>query len=282
MEYNKCIICGGSLENNTYKGLVKCNKCGFITTNLDITESELEELYSSKYFNGEEYNDYLSDKKLIQKNFNNRLKKIYENVPKSDEKKLFEIGCAYGLFLDIAKENFKHVEGIDISKDAAKYARETLKLDATAGDYLSYNIEEKVDVICMWDTIEHLKSPHLFIEKASSHLNNNGIIAITTGDIGSFNAKFRKEKWRQIHPPTHMHYFSKNTLETLLRKNGFELLSCTYPSSYMSVKNIAYIILTLRTKNKKLYNYLDKAGLLNWYIRINMFDLMYIIARKVK
>ena len=60
----------------------------------------------------------------------------------------------------------------------------------------------------MWDTIEHLKRPDLFVQKAAADLRPGGLIALTTGDIGSLNARLRGARWRMIHPPTHLHYFS--------------------------------------------------------------------------
>ncbi len=277
---DKCIICGGELSEEIFSGLIQCKKCKFITTNTRLSDDELKSLYSEKYFNGEEYTAYIEDKQVIQQNFRSRLRTLLKHIDNPNTKKMFEIGCAYGLFLDVSKEHFKSLQGIDISSDAVSYAKSKLELDVISGNYLEYQLQDKKDVICMWDTIEHLKNPELFIEKASKDLNTGGLIAITTGDISSMNARIRRGKWRQIHPPTHLHYFSKETLQQLLINNGFEIVSCTYPASKMSLKNIAYIILMIRSKNEKLYNFLDKIGVLKYNILVNMFDLMYIIARK--
>ena len=46
-------------------------------------------------------------------------------------------------------------------------------------------------------------------------------LALTTGDIGSVNARLRGHKWRMIHPPTHLHYFSAETMKALLDRHGF-------------------------------------------------------------
>ena len=58
------------------------------------------------------------------------------------------------------------MSGIDIADDAVKYASEELSLEAYAGDYLAFQDKDVYDIICMWDTIEHLSAPDKYIEKA--------------------------------------------------------------------------------------------------------------------
>ena len=59
---------------------------------------------------------------------------------------------------------------MDVTEDGVAHAR-SLGLDAVAGDFLTRDFgPQRYDVVAMWDTIEHLKSPHLFLEKAASLL----------------------------------------------------------------------------------------------------------------
>ena len=80
--------------------------------------------------------------------------------------------------------------------EAVRFARKDRGVQAQQGDYLVLQLGRKVDVITMWDTIEHLKRPDLFIAKAARDLKRGGIIALTTGDIGSVNARLRGRRWR--------------------------------------------------------------------------------------
>ena len=59
-------------------------------------------------------------------------------------------------------------------------------------DFLKWNVKSaQYDIICMWDTIEHLKRPDLFIKKINKVLKKDGLLALTTGDISSIVAKLR-------------------------------------------------------------------------------------------
>jgi SAM-dependent methyltransferase len=280
MPDRQCLVCGSALGDSRYAGLLQCPTCHFITADVNLSSDELAKLYSEKYFSGEEYSDYIADRPTIQRNFTNRLRVLLRQVPNADRKRLFEIGSAYGFFLDVARPSFKDVAGIDVSADAASYARSELKLNVAEGDFLDHPLHESIDVACMWDTIEHLQSPHLYIEKLSANMPPGATIAITTGDIGSFMARFRGRRWRQIHPPTHLHYFSRLTLERLLNRYGFAVRYCGYDGAYRSLDMIAAILLKVRRKQESLYNLLKKTGLLSFDLSLNLFDIVYMIGEK--
>lgn len=278
---NECIVCGTTQHESVYKGLLKCQRCGHTVADLNLTDAELFKLYSRNYFFGEEYSDYVADKKVMQKNFKLRLKTLQTFLNPTFHTKLLEIGCAYGFFLEFAQHYFDQVQGIDITEEGVRYARETLHLDAIQSDLLKHDFgEQRFDVVCMWDTIEHLGQPHFYIEKISKQMNPGGLIAITTGDISSLNARIRKSNWRLIHPPTHVHYFSRKTLAKMLNNYGFDVVYNRYCGFYRSVDNIAYNIFMLRQNNPKMYHWLKRLRLTDWYFYLNLYDIMYVIASK--
>ena len=273
MSEKTCLVCEGRYGPSRLPGLLQCQSCGFITANLRLSQEELERLYSSAYFAGEEYNDYVAER------FASHFDRI---CPAPQSAALFEVGCAYGFFLNVAQREFKSVSGVDISADAVKYAREQLHLDAVAGDFATLAVREPVDVVCKWDTIEHLADPHVYVRKAAEILRPGGYLAITTGDIGSLMARWRGSKWRQIHPPTHLHYFSQATLTQLLEREGLTVRYVTHDGMYRSVETMAYITLTIKRRQRKLFDALKRSGLLNWSFYLNLFDLLFVIAEKTE
>jgi hypothetical protein len=132
----------------------------------------------------------------------------------------------------------------------------------------------------MWDTIEHLKSPHLYLEKISNNINSGGLLALTTPDIGSLVARFRKNRWRMIHPPTHAHYFSKDSITRILNRYGFDVIHFEHCGIYRSVGTVSYILFVLRSNLLWLYKLIDFLGIgkLGFYTNLN--DVMYVIARR--
>jgi 2-polyprenyl-3-methyl-5-hydroxy-6-metoxy-1,4-benzoquinol methylase len=277
-----CLVCGGSnFRPSRISGLLSCEECGFTTADLTISEEELRQLYTARYFTGEEYRDYVADQPVILKQFRLRLRRLLKFVPNAQKKNLFEIGCAHGFFLALAKDRFLSVEGIDISDDAVAYARSILKVEATSSNFLTHEFAAEPHVVCMWDTIEHLCRPDLYLKKIADALPRNGLLALTTSDLDSWMARARGGKWRQIHPPTHLHYFSRKTLGRLLRRNGFEIEYIGTERMYRGVDTMIYIVLCLKHNFRELYGLFRKARLLNWDLYLNLGDIVFVVARKV-
>lgn len=279
MPNSNCIICDSlNPSKEFYPGIVRCPNCGLVYADIHVTNDELAEIYNKNYFLGGEYTNYIKDRPAIQRNFLERIK-VLEKF--SSGGNLFEIGSAYGFFLELAQKKWK-VRGIDISQEACAYAKNKMKLDVICGDFLSVNIEKGVyDVFCMWDTIEHLKSPHLYLKKISDYVRQGGLLCITTGDIESLNSKIRRNKWRLIHPPTHLYYFSKKTLSMLLEKYGFEIIYFNKCGYYKSLNQILHSLLIENNSRlkKKVYSLLKKTSFLDCIIKINLFDIMFVVAK---
>jgi|SRR5215467_2451568 len=278
--YEPCLVCGGGLEKSKLPGLLRCLSCGFVTADVALSHEQLAQLYTADYFCGQEYKDYVSERPLIEKHFRQRLFRLLPFIKDPKQKQLFEIGCAYGFFLEVARDSFSSVEGIDISRDAVDFAARNLGLTVHAGDFLEYKGGNTMDVVCLWDTVEHLQHPDLYIRKAAGQMKPGGVLALTTGDIGSLVARIRGPRWRQIHPPTHLHYFSKRSLTRLLHQEGFRIVFCGYEGVYRSVDTAAYIILNIKHNLPKLYSYLKRLHILNWNFYLNLYDILFVVAER--
>lgn len=274
-----CIICNGEKYKLIYNNTLKhCETCGFITANIEVGHEELKRIYNRNYFLGEEYLDYLADKPALQKNFTQRLSSIEENT--HEEMEALEIGCAYGFFGEVFIKKFENATytGLDIVLDAVNYGRQNFGLNLIMQDYLTYISGRKYTHIFMWDVIEHLPRPDKFIEKISEETETGSELYITTGDIGAFLPKIQGQNWRMIHPPTHLHYFSKKTLTLLLEKNNFEVKSIVYKPVFRSVKQIFFSLFLLGKPASRLRNKLFEKIPEKWSIPLNTYDIMYCTA----
>lgn len=276
-----CIVCGCSETLPLYQGVVRCQKCGHVYADSRLSAEELSALYQKQYFFGDEYHNYIADKAVLQKNFALRMKTLQTYIQPVRHRHLFEIGAAYGFFLDTVRENFATVHGIDIAEDGTHYAQEQLQLDVDRGDFLDYPCEGKIfDVVCLWDTIEHLQEPQRYIEKLSAHTAPGALLALTTGDIASLNARWKKEAWRLLHPPTHLHYFSAQTIAHMLENYGFSVIYNRYCGFYRSVENMMYNIFVLRKHQPQLYEWMKTLGITKGNLYLNLYDIMYVVARR--
>jgi len=260
--------------------LVSCEACGCISAESDIPDAELALLFGDDYFHGTEYFDYVAEQDSLRRNFRDRIKTLRALVPDLGSRDLFEIGCAYGFFLDEVRGFVRSAGGIDISRQPVAYARDVLGLAAHQGDYLAFDAPHKYGAVVMWDTIEHLKRPDLFLAKIARDLEPRGILALTTGDIGSLNARLRGRKWRLIHPPTHLYYFSARTMTQLLHRHGFDVIHMSHPGNSRNLRAILHHILVIRMKRAGWYEALKPWRLLDVHLTINLWDIMFVIARR--
>jgi len=277
-----CIVCDSrDAVAPLYPGILRCGACSYVFADMRLTDEELFELYNEEFFTGAEFNDYAGDEKFFRKNFALRYRELRPFLDPTRHQHLLEIGSAYGFFLDEVRERFASVQGIDITDAGVRYARDELKLDVVQADFLAHDYgAQKFDVVCMWDTIEHLREPHRYVEKIAAHTEAGALLAITTADIESFNARLRKEKWRMIHPPTHLHYFSPRTIARMLDTYGFDVIDNRYCGFYRSIGNMAYNILVLRQQKPQFYQPLERLGIGGLGFYLNLYDIMHVIARR--
>ena len=276
---NTCIVCDSLVFMRRHKSLRQCLKCGHVIAEIEAEKTSFKDIYSPKYFKGEgDYCDYLGDRKCHEKNFYSRLKDILFYCPKG---KLLEIGSAYGLFLALAKKYYFPL-GYEICKEAADFAKKEFDLNVQSDDFLAANLPEgSFDVIVMWDVLEHLPNPQDFVAKIYRLLKKDGILALTTGDIGSFFARHRGEKWRLIHPPTHLHYFSKKSITRLLSNYSFNILKISYPGYWRSFRFIFYRLFAKGANHSPLLSkFINVKPLANLSVYFNFFDIMQVIAKK--
>ena len=275
-----CILCGGGGFDEYSPGVVKCRGCGFVSADLSLSEEELRALYAREYFFGSEYRDYVADRAVHVRNFRLRLDVLSRFLDPARHRHLLEIGSAFGFFLEFARDRFETVRGFEISQEGAAFAR-ARGLDVTDRDFLATPLPgPPPDVVCLWDVLEHLRDPHLYLERIAAHVAPGGLVALTTGDVESVNARLRGRRWRLLHPPTHLHYFSRRTIAEMLDKYGFDVVYERYCGFYRSVDGMAWGVLALRAGLPSVHRALRRLGLLAWDSYLNLFDIMYVIARR--
>jgi 2-polyprenyl-3-methyl-5-hydroxy-6-metoxy-1,4-benzoquinol methylase len=252
-----------------------------VWADVELPDDRLHALYGRRYFHGDEYTDYTADRAELESNFARRMAVLRRFLDRERHRRLFELGCAYGYFLNAVRGEFGTVEGIDVSEDAVRFAREQLHLPVLHGDLLTTDLgDRRYDVVCMWDTIEHLKTPDSYVGALGGRVAPGGLIALTTGDIGSLNARIRRARWRLIHPPTHVHYFSRRSIARLLDRFGFDVVHVEYCGFSRSLRSVIDGVFRLRWGLDGLAAWLQRRSLAGRSVYLNLRDIMYVIAIK--
>lgn len=277
-----CLVCGTTQGADPVLGvLARCRSCGFVTWP-EALSRDVEAIYDEHYFTRVDYPDYVGNESSLRRSMQRHLRQMARCGRL--EGSLLEIGCAYGFFLDEARRHFRRVMGIDVAASAVERARERFGVDARAGRFLEMDFDgERFDAVCLWDTIEHLPRPDHFLGKIRTLVRPEGRLYLTTGDLSSLNARLRGASWRQIHPPSHLHYFSRKTIRGLLERVGFKVVGFETAAYYHTVHNVLASValregLPARLARSLLGGVGDKPAR-RLGVWVNLGDIMFVAAR---
>ncbi len=284
---NRCRVCGSRDHSALFiKGgyeVAKCGNCGLVFLNFAPSDKFLRDYYAEDFFNDpgtkDGYSDYKEEAVNLGRTFRNRIDILKKYKEKGGT--LLDVGCATGEFMEIAAECWD-VYGVEISSYASRIAGgkglNVFNGKLEQSPYLSTGF----GVVTLWDTIEHVAEPLDTMRLISRIVKPEGIIALTTGDVGSLASKVCGRYWHLYNIPQHLSYFSKGTITDLLKRSGFKVVEIAYPALNFTLDYLLFRLLTLYNLKFALpaYKKFTHKGLLNLNIKINLFDVMLVIAQK--
>ena len=239
-----CNLCGSQnlklfCDCQDYK-LIKCKECGLLVTDQDSILKK--NLYSNDYFEGVHSNFFADCKVDYEKHLNSsdKLKNFSFILDKlkavKSEGKFLDIGSATGVFLDMARKKGYNVVGVDVSEYACDYAKKNFKLNVKCGKLEDLRLKDKsFDIITMWDLIEHVPDPKVFLKEVNRILKDDGIIYLLTINDASlmgylskwiYYLSFKKINFfvKLIHPIHHNYHFEEKHLMKYLDNAGFKVI----------------------------------------------------------
>jgi SAM-dependent methyltransferase len=150
-------------------------------------------------------------------------------------RRLLDVGCGTGVFLDLAREAGWDVAGVELSARHAAHARTTFGLDVWQGDFLAVPFAPgSFAAVTMWDFLEHVLDPRAVLAQARRLLVPGGLLLVFTIDCTSlFNTTaglvYRASGGRAVRPiellydARHNYYFTPPALARLIETAGFRI-----------------------------------------------------------
>lgn len=155
----------------------------------------------------------------------------------NSDNSVLDIGCVHHNS-DTANTNFwlhkylykqaKNVLGMDILEEECEKLR-SIGFNVVSGDAESFSLNQKFDVIIAGELIEHLSNPGNFLDRCFEHLNENGILIITTPNawciLNFISALLKKSV--SVHEQ-HTAWYDKKTLFQILLRHNFKEVNFEY------------------------------------------------------
>jgi 2-polyprenyl-3-methyl-5-hydroxy-6-metoxy-1,4-benzoquinol methylase len=231
--YAACDLCGAPnperlLESHHLDGpLVRCRNCGLVYVGArrsDFTfaagaDEERSQELAAKVATLELVDHQIEDaeRPLRIRADEERLQRLLRHVETRNS--LLDVGAATGTFLTVARDAFPNAVGIEPDPITSAQARDA-GLNVLTGTLA--DIEQSgFDAITMLHVIEHLDSPHRAVRRVADLLRPGGAVLIETPTVDNLWFRLAPRRWRQL-IPDHYFFFSRTTLERLLRECGLE------------------------------------------------------------
>lgn len=230
-----CPVCGGQKRHIIAKlegaKLQKCDSCDLVNVDYKAFEK------SKEYYN----KDYDILYNTYYKNFRDRQFKTFLDDIKQIRfpgRRLLDIGCSYGLFLNKAKGAGWETVGAEPSRRAFEIVSKQCP-----NEVYNYGIEKineipgTFDFITAWNVFEHIEQPDMAIDEIKNKLNKNGVLLlcipdskglITMMSFFTYYLTFGIVRTHLMHlyqidnDCLHLFHYNRKNLETLLRNKGFE------------------------------------------------------------
>jgi SAM-dependent methyltransferase len=284
----ECVVCeapASQLGMRHGHPIFKCASCSmYFTWPLPVAGEHLK-IYSENYFSGAAdgfgYADYDHDKQAMVPTFQKYLDLIERFTPSKGT--LVDIGAATGFFLKLAVDRGWKGIGIEPSEHASSLGRQK-GLDVRTTTFQVDSIPRaSVDVITLWDVIEHVPNPQAVLQAAHSALRPGGLVAINTPDSGSLIARIFGHKWHLVVPPEHLFLFNLLSLQRAMGEDQFQIVVRDKIGKRFTVQ---YVLETLYRWQgfsfwRKLYERVRDRPAGRASVGINLHDNMFLLARKL-
>lgn len=220
-KHNKCLICNssniGDLKNYTSTHLVKCSDCSFVFSERIPTTEEL-----IKHYEGYGRDEFLSP--ITIKRYHEILD-TFEPFRKTN--KLIDVGCGIGYFLEVAKERGWDVYGTEFTDKAVEICtNKGIKMNQGVLNPNDYQ-ENSFDIITSFEVLEHINNPQEEIVNFKNILRKDGLLFFTTPNFNATERFVLKSRYSVITYPEHLSYYTKKSMNHLLKNKGFEKVKIT-------------------------------------------------------
>lgn len=215
-----CCLCGDAGEG-LYEvapfGVRRCRRCTLVFVSPRLRAEALIRFYDRvDYFEGGVYGNQSrwSPAMALQRTWTaGRLDRIDKarSGRAADGGRLLEFGSGYGLFLEAARDRGYAVQGVELSRPAADHALGR-GLPVHCGPLVDAPLAGPYEVICGWDTLEHVPDPLAVLHRIRQLIADDGTVALSTPYFSSVPSRLLRQRWWTLKPDEHIWHYTPLTL----------------------------------------------------------------------
>jgi SAM-dependent methyltransferase len=211
--------------------LVRCAHCGLVYVNPRPAFVEIQGYYDATYSpHSSVYANVIERERSDNQYYSGRVRQFWDCLPEAfGSGRLLDVGCGDGRWLYLVRKRGWETTGVEISSQAAQFAREQYDLDVKVGSLIEQQFPTgNFKVVTFWHSLEHLHDPRAALQEAFRILRQGGIVTVQVPNIDTILFRVFGRYYSMIQAPYHLYHFSPSTLGTLLMESGFEVYQTVY------------------------------------------------------
>lgn len=198
-----------------------CDGCGHRHAEWEPPPDHVNRVYDDEYFfgGGDGYRDYLSGSKILHAH-GQRYAKLLRGKIKVG--RMMDVGAAAGFVLEGFQSQGWIGAGLEPNASMAAAARER-GVDVAHSSLEEYESTAKpFDLVSLIQVIAHVRDLRAALDNVRRLTVPGGYCLIETWDVKSYAARLFGSHWHEYSPPSVLHWFSRASLDHLLKQFGFE------------------------------------------------------------
>ena len=249
-----CPVCAGHAVAGFITGtgwhIDRCPSCTHRFCRGIFTADHTRTQFDDNYFHGAGvgYPDYLAEaapRRALGRWYASRYQKLTGRHKQVEPGHLLDVGCAAGFIMQGFADAGWRVTGVDPNPSMVQHARQQAGLEAYVGDALTLSgtqglnrPETGFDLVTLIQVMGHLIDPERAIREAGALLGTHGLLLIETWNSDSLVARTLGRRWHEYSPPNTLQFFTRKSLDELLKRQGFERVSVGRTPKGLSIEHL--------------------------------------------
>lgn len=254
--------------------IVKCKNCGLSYINPIFLENELGQFYGVDFYLGNK--SYLNKvSNIISLIKTSSLMKVIGKYKKNG--KVLDVGCGLGGLVSSFIKYGYDAYGVEINKDSKQFIENKLRKKIIFNDLKKANFKKKnFDIITTTHVLEHVYDLKSFLEEIKNNLKDDGFFYIRVPNSNFFEYKIFKNYAYNLEVPRHLLFFTRQSLEIVLKNAGFEKIIFIKSNFYDILSTPASFYYSIK------YFLVDKGYSLPFIVDRVLFFLMILIRLLIR
>lgn len=192
-----------------------------------------------------------------------------------------DIGCGDGHDVELMKKYGWNAYGFEIGEKKDNF-QSSIFFRNSIEDLSLENI--KFDYIRIWQVLEHVGEPDVFLHKIRQLLSEKGQVIIGIPNTNGLWAKIFGQFWFGRDVPRHLFNYNNKNIKLILEKHNFKVVKIKYQSFNGLIGSIQNLVTGISGKHIEIYNKLLLVVLFYPFEflcnLLNISDAIVVIAEK--